>query len=118
MESHETPGLSGARNAGLQAASQPITVFLDDDAEARPGWLAALSSRTVRRMWWPPGAASTPCGRDSARWLPPAFNWVVGCSYRGLPENTGVVRNPIGANMSMRTRLALAAGGFDVAWAG
>ena len=32
LESHETPGLSGARNSGLQAASQPITVFLDDDA--------------------------------------------------------------------------------------
>ena len=47
------------------------------------------------------------------RWLPPAFDWVVGCSYVGLPENTGVVRNPIGANMSMRTRLALDAGGFD-----
>ena len=47
------------------------------------------------------------------RWLPPEFDWVVGCSYRGLPETVGQVRNPIGANMSMRTDLALEVGGFD-----
>jgi hypothetical protein len=45
--------------------------------------------------------------------MPPAFDWVVGCSYFGLPETTAAVRNPIGANMSMRTRPALNAGGFN-----
>ena len=50
---------------------------------------------------------------DSPRWMPPEFYWVVGCSYRGLPDTTSVVRNPIGANMSMRTAEALAIGGFD-----
>src|SRR5215467_4922007 len=35
-------GLSGARNTGLGRATQPIAVFLDDDAEARDGWLVAL----------------------------------------------------------------------------
>jgi glycosyltransferase involved in cell wall biosynthesis len=114
LESQETPGLSGARNAGLKSASQPVTVFLDDDAKARPGWLAALTEPydspdvvatggSVHPLW--PG--------PRPRWLPPAFDWVVGCSYVGLPEKTGVVRNPIGANMSMRTRPALDAGGFD-----
>ena len=47
------------------------------------------------------------------RWLPPEFNWVVGCSYRGLPDTVSVIRNPIGASMSLRTSLALKAGGFD-----
>src|SRR5258707_5095444 len=42
LESDEPAGLSGARNAGLKAAKQPITAFLDDDARARPGWLASL----------------------------------------------------------------------------
>jgi len=115
LESHETPGLSGARNTGLRAASQPITVFLDDDAAARRGWLVALvepysspdvvaTGGSVHPLW--PG--------PRPKWLPPAFDWVVGCSYLGLPESVGVVRNPIGANMSMRTRPALEAGGFDV----
>src|SRR5215472_17384766 len=42
LDSDEPQGLSGARNAGLKAAKQPVTVFLDDDAQARPGWLASL----------------------------------------------------------------------------
>ena len=114
LENAGVQGLSGARNTGLKAATQPITAFLDDDAEARPGWLKDLvapysspevvaTGGSVHPRW--------PVARP--RWLPPEFDWVVGCSYRGLPETTGQVRNPIGANMSMRTDLALEVGGFD-----
>jgi Glycosyl transferase family 2 len=114
LESDGTPGLSGARNTGLKAATQPVTVFLDDDAEARPGWLESLvgpysspdvvaTGGSVHPRW--PGRRP--------RWLPPEFDWVVGCSYRGLPETVSVIRNPIGASMSLRTVLALEAGGFD-----
>ena len=114
LENDDVPGLSGARNTGLRAASQPVTAFLDDDAEARPGWLAALiepyrspdvvaTGGTVHPAW--PG--------QRPRWLPPEFDWVVGCSYRGLPESLSSIRNPIGASMSMRTGLALEVGGFD-----
>jgi hypothetical protein len=116
LDSDGPPGLSGARNTGLRAATQPVTTFLDDDARARPGWLASLvepyrSSDVVAtggsvHPWWP---------GQRPRWLPPAFDWVVGCSYLGLPDSTGPVRNPIGANMSLRTRLALDAGGFNCA---
>lgn len=113
VDSHETPGLSGARNTGLKAATQPVTVFLDDDAIARPGWLAALVEPyrlpnvvSTGGMVYPRWPGSQP------RWLPPEFYWVVGCSYRGLPEDISSVRNPIGANMSMRTDLALEVGGF------
>jgi hypothetical protein len=45
--------------------------------------------------------------------LPPAFDWVYGCSYVGLPDSVGRVRNPIGANMSLRTRPTLEIGGFN-----
>ena len=115
LESHEAPGLAGARNAGLRAASQPITAFLDDDARARPGWLAALVEPFSSPDVVATGGSVHPLWPQSRpRWLPPAFNWVVGCSYLGLPESAGVVRNPIGANMSLRTRLALDVGGFDV----
>jgi glycosyltransferase involved in cell wall biosynthesis len=35
-------GLSGARNTAIAEAKGDVVVFLDDDARARPGWLAAL----------------------------------------------------------------------------
>lgn len=114
LENAGTKGLSGARNTGLKAAAHPVTAFLDDDAEARPGWLKHLVA-----PYSSPDVVATgggvhprwPVTRPS--WLPAEFDWVVGCSYRGLPETTGQVRNPIGANMSMRTDLALEVGGFD-----
>ncbi|MHB1593852.1 MAG: glycosyltransferase family 2 protein [Streptosporangiaceae bacterium] len=114
VESQEPPGLSGARNTGLRMATEPITVFLDDDAQARDGWLAALVSPYQRPEvvatgggiypWWP---------ADPPQWLPSTFYWVIGCSYRGMPEREAIIRNPIGANMSVRTDLALGAGAFN-----
>lgn len=114
LESDGTPGLSHARNPGLRAATQPITAFLEDDAEARLAWMASLvepyshcdvvaTGRSVH-PWWPGLRPS---------WLPPAFDWVVGCSYLGRPDSVGPVRNPIGANMSRRNRPALEVRGFD-----
>src|SRR5579859_2663613 len=35
-------GLNAARNAGLDAARGELVAFVDDDVEARDGWLAAL----------------------------------------------------------------------------
>jgi hypothetical protein len=46
------------------------------------------------------------------RWFPPEFDWVVGCSYRGLPTERALVRNPIGANMSFRRPVLQRVGGF------
>lgn len=116
LENDSTPGLSGARNTGLAAATQPVTAFLDDDAAARPGWLAALIEPYRDLNVVATGGGVHPRWPHARpRWLPPTFDWVVGCSYLGLPEVPSAVRNPIGANMSMRTELALKAGAFDVA---
>src|SRR5215469_7944975 len=115
LESSGDPGLSGARSTGLLASTQPITVFLDDDAEAREGWLASLVEPYRELEVIATGGGVIPSWWSAARpsWLPPEFDWVVGCSYLGLPKTAGVVRNPIGANMSVRTQAALDAGGFD-----
>jgi Glycosyl transferase family 2 len=116
LESDGTPGLAGARNAGLRAATQPVTVFLDDDAAARPGWLASLVEPYRSPNVVATGGSVYPRWPElRPQWLAPEFDWVVGCSYRGLPETVGPVRNPIGANMSLRTSLALEVGGFDAA---
>ena len=106
-------GLSGARNTGVRHAGSDIVAFLDDDALAEPDWLELLiapyrdadvvGTGGVARAAWPVSRPS---------WFPPEFDWVVGCSYRGLPEGQAPVRNPIGANMSFRRLAFDRAGGF------
>jgi glycosyltransferase involved in cell wall biosynthesis len=114
IESEAPAGLSGARNSGLRAANHPLTVFLDDDAEARPDWLAQLVDPYRNPTVVATGGSVHPRWPEHRpRWLPPEFDWVVGCSYQGLPEALGEIRNPIGANMSLRTGLALDVGGFN-----
>lgn len=114
LQNDGAPGVASARNTGLRAATQPVAAFLDDDAEARPGWLAQLTGPYVS-----PHVVATAGGvqprwpKTRPRWIPPEFDWVVGCSYAGLPGDAGEVRNPIGANMSLRTEPALRAGGFN-----
>jgi glucosyl-dolichyl phosphate glucuronosyltransferase len=108
-------GLSGARNTGIDRAEGDVVVFLDDDAYADPGWLQSLlacyddeSVLGAGGLVLPDWSAAGPPG-----WLPEEFLWVVGCSYRGLPEARAEVRNPIGASMSFRRSAFDRAGYFD-----
>ena len=39
------PGISAARNRGLEAATGEIVAFTDDDVEVDPGWLLAIATR-------------------------------------------------------------------------
>ena len=43
---------------------------------------------------------------------PREFNWVVGCTHRGMPSTTAPVRNLIGCNMSFRREVFSRIGGF------
>ena len=106
-------GLSGARNTGTARATGDVVVFLDDDAVALPGWLAAHAQHYAEPDVVGVGGLVIP--RWTYRqpsWFPAEFGWVVGCSYLGQPTTAAPVRNPIGANMSFRRPVLLAAGGF------
>jgi GT2 family glycosyltransferase len=123
-------GLSGARNTAVAEATGDVVVFLDDDATARPGWLAALlapySDPTVAAVGgvahprWP--ARGVRAGTARPHVLPGAdpgngdatgeLDWIVGCTYTGQPTEQAEVRNLMGCNMSFRRDVFERVGGF------
>lgn len=102
----ENRGLSNARNAGVKSASGEIVAFIDDDAVADERWLERLvtayndsnvvgAGGFIRPLW----------ETDQPVWFPEELNWIIGCSYKGLPEQRANVRNSIGCNMSFRREI-------------
>lgn len=112
VQSDGARGLSGARNTGVQRARAGIVAFLDDDAEAQSGWAARLIAPYADQSVLGCGGVARPLlSVPRPPWWPAEFDWVVGCSYIGLPLRRTEVRNVIGANMSFRCR-AVAELGF------
>lgn len=113
VENTEARGLRGARNCGVAAAKSQIIAFLDDDAVAIPDWLMFLTEGYVDPNVLGTGGAVTPFWVDNKPvWLPEEFYWVVGCTYRGMPQTASTIRNPIGANMSIRREVFDTVGDF------
>lgn len=113
VENVNEQGLSGARNTALPLVQNDILSFIDEDAIASPTWLETLVKiyqdssvmgvgGLIRPNWVEPKPG----------WFPEEFNWVVGCSYLGLPEKTETIRNMIGCNMSFRRENFEVAKGF------
>ncbi|MER8974402.1 MULTISPECIES: glycosyltransferase family 2 protein [unclassified Mesorhizobium] len=107
------PGLSGGRMTGAEYSTARVIAFLDDDAVADPHWLEELleayrdpavlgAGGPVEPLWQVPPPS----------WFPAEFHWVVGCTYAGMHVRDGRIRNPIGANMSVRADVLRRAGGF------
>jgi glycosyltransferase involved in cell wall biosynthesis len=111
------PGLGGARNSGLAAASGAVVAFLDDDAVASPQWVERLAAPYADERVAAVGGSAEPVWEgDRPAWFPPEFDWVVGCSYLGMPERAQPVRNLFGCNMSFRRRLLEELGGFRLGY--
>lgn len=117
IENRLAKGLSGARNSGIAAAQSTVVAFLDDDAFAQQDWLEHLAAAYTHADVLGVGGRIDPLWPDlRPAWFPEEFNWVVGCSYRGLPIENTPVRNLIGANMSLRRDALVAIGGFREAF--
>jgi glycosyltransferase involved in cell wall biosynthesis len=113
LESSQERGLSGARNAGVEAADGDVIAFVDDDAVTEPGWARALMRHYRHERVAGVGGYAAPVWPESRpAWMPKEFDWVVGCSYTGQPTELTPVRNPLGCNMSLRHSVLDTVGGF------
>ncbi|MDP4014870.1 MAG: glycosyltransferase [Candidatus Nanopelagicales bacterium] len=105
LSSQGAPGLSSARNTGIDACGNDLVLFLDDDAFPQPEWITAYRERFAESPdVVAVGGAVEPNweGGSAPQWFPPEFGWVVGCDYTGMPKSGESIRNPIGASMAIR----------------
>lgn len=113
LDNAKEAGLSGGRMTGAEYVTAPVIAFLDDDAVADPHWLEELleaykdpavlgAGGPVEPLWQAPPPS----------WFPGEFRWIVGCTYTGMHVRDGRIRNPIGANMSVRADVLRRTGGF------
>jgi glycosyltransferase involved in cell wall biosynthesis/GT2 family glycosyltransferase len=113
VENREEQGLSGARNSGVAECSGEAIAFLDDDAVAAPDWLERLGEAYRDPNVLGAGGAVRPAWVEGKPgWFPPEFDWVVGCTHSGMPQEREAVRNLVGANMSFRREALEEVGAF------
>lgn len=109
-----TRGICGARNSGIAASVGTVVAFVDDDARVQPGWLERLRNDYRDPAVTGVGGNAQPVWpTERPAWFPPEFDWVVGCSHRGLPVDPTPVRNLLGCNMSFRRDALEKVGGFN-----
>ncbi|MBI4546967.1 MAG: glycosyltransferase family 2 protein [Ignavibacteriae bacterium] len=115
----DTPGLSHARNHGMEKAKGKILVFLDDDAQALPFCLESYAQAFALQP--PPsmvgGKLLAEWESAKPRWYPKSRCYLLGLYDIGesvveFPE----CDLPIGANFAILKSELLAIGGFDVSF--
>lgn len=113
VENKEQPGLSGARNSGIAVARGDVIAYLDDDAIASPDWLERLTfCLEDSRVMGAGGVVEPSWMEEPPKWFPKEFNWVIGCSYKGLPNKPAPIRNLFGGCMCVRREVFDAVGYF------
>jgi glycosyltransferase involved in cell wall biosynthesis len=112
---NENVGVSTSRNNGVEQLDNDVDVvaFMDDDAVARPDWIAQLVETYEETDTVAVG------GRMVAEWverkprfLPEEHYWLVGVNGRDLADPGEEVRNTFASNMSFRYDVFPELGGF------
>jgi glucosyl-dolichyl phosphate glucuronosyltransferase len=109
----KNPGLSNARNAGIENASGDILAFIDDDAVADKMWLQNIIRNYEDSSVIGVGGYVKACWEGGRPlWFPEELDWIVGCTYKGFSTEKSQIRNPIGCNMSFKSSVFRKAGYF------
>lgn len=109
------PGLSGARNTGIEVATKDVVVFLDDDAVPDATWLEELLQPFRDHEVVAVGGRVDPAWpTERPWWFPPHLDWTVGCSIPTMPSEGGPIRNVFGASAAFRRAALHLVGGFDI----
>ncbi|MGZ8558866.1 MAG: glycosyltransferase [Chitinophagaceae bacterium] len=111
-------GLSFARNRGIAEAKAPIITYIDDDAEATPGFLQSIVSfmqadKTIVGV----GGKVVPKYSESKEpeWMSKYLNGFVGLMDYGIKPKRfdGSMKYPAGCNMTYTKDILKQAGGFN-----
>ena len=109
-------GLSDNRNAGMKKATGDIVLFIDDDAIADKLWLETIVSNYLDPEVVAVGGKLVPMWENNRPWwFAEELDWIVGCTYKGHPQDKREVRNLIGCNMSFRREVIESVGYFSTA---
>jgi GT2 family glycosyltransferase len=97
------PGLSAARNVGIEQASGEIIAFIDDDVVLPPEWAADMLQVYQDSLVIGVTGPALPLWEDETQaWFPEELYWILSCTaWADWPE-VREVRNAWGMNMSFR----------------
>ena len=113
IENREERGLSGGKNTGLEVARAISSHFsTTTQSPTRTGSKFLVDSFEDPRVAGVGGLTLPLWEEPRPAWFPKEFDWVVGCTYRGMPESRGPVRNLLGGNASFRRDTLQRVGGF------
>lgn len=112
----EMSGVSEARNNGAEHASGDIVAFIDVDAVPNEDWVEKLVQPYIEDDVLAVGGRADAAWEGDGvrpRWLPPAFDWLVGANHDEFGEQGEFVRNTFGCNCSFRRDVFLSLDGYD-----
>lgn len=97
------PGLSAARNLGIEQATGEIIAFVDDDVVLFPDWAEEMvKAHEDDSVIGVTGPAFPLWDDESMSWFPEEFYWIISCTGWSGWNEVREMRNAWGMNMSFK----------------